>query len=173
MDAQRRNFLRGRFSANKTAVLLPWLKSSREFYSQCSRCMECQSSCPENIIATDDYGYPQINFKYGECVFCGECTKACPASLFVTDLNTRPWKYIASFGNTCLTIQGVSCQSCQDSCESRAIRFRYHVGLSPQPSLTADACTGCGACVSVCPTFAISIQAAAQTSTKKETLNVS
>lgn len=161
MDAQRRNFLRGRFSANNPTVILPWLKSSSDFYAQCSRCMECQASCAENIISKDGYGYPQINFNSGACVFCGECAKACPESLFATDHTTKPWNYIASIGNKCLTRQGVSCQSCQDGCETRAIRFTYQIGLSPQPVLIADACTGCGACISVCPADAISIKPAA------------
>jgi len=173
MDTHRRSFLRGRFSACNNHVILPWLKSDRLFYDRCTRCMECQLSCPENIITTDDYGYPQIEFKRGECVFCGECAKACPQSLFVTDLNSTAWNYIANFNNTCLTLQGVSCQSCQDSCDARAIRFTYHIGLIPQPKLVADDCTGCGACVSVCPTFAISIKPDVQTSTKEEKPNVS
>ncbi len=43
------------------------------------------------------------------------------------------------------------CFSCKDPCLSNAIEF---LGMF-RPSIKADLCTGCGFCVSVCPTQAV------------------
>ncbi|MBD4688740.1 4Fe-4S dicluster domain-containing protein, partial [Xanthomonas citri pv. citri] len=48
-------------------------------------------------------------------------------------------------------------RSCGDGCESRAIRFRPALGGIATLQLDLTACNGCGACLSVCPTSAISI----------------
>jgi ferredoxin-type protein NapF len=64
---------------------------------------------------------------------------------------------VASFSAVCLAMQGVECRSCQDSCETQAIRFRPRLGGIAQPALEAAACNGCGACVVGCPTSAIAI----------------
>lgn len=157
MDVQRRNWLRGRFSSPPTALHLPWLKSAASFYNDCTRCGECQRACPERIIVRGDGGFPEIDFENGECTFCARCTQACPEPLFEFDPGHPPWNYIASIGQSCLAYQGVSCQSCQDSCDVRAIKFSFQVGKTPQPRLNQEQCTGCGACVSVCPVFAISV----------------
>lgn len=157
IDVQRRNWLRGRFSPKPTAIRLPWLKSAASFYDGCTRCGECQKACPERIIVRGDGGFPEIDFKQGECTFCAKCAQACPEPLFELDSARRPWDYIASIDRGCLAYQGVSCQSCQDSCDAGVIKFVSQVGKPAQPQLNRELCTGCGACVAVCPVFAISV----------------
>lgn len=56
----------------------------------------------------------------------------------------------------CLNAQGVVCASCADACPHRAIVIpvRQRAALH----VIADRCDGCGECVSVCPSYAVSLQ---------------
>lgn len=157
MDKQRRNWLRARFNTGDTEIRMPWLKALHDFTDLCTRCGKCISACPESIIVKGDGGFPSIDFRQGECTFCQRCAQVCPESLFVEDLNSKPWNYVANIQNTCLTQQGVMCQSCQDFCEVSAIGFQPRLGAIAQPELNSNDCTGCGACVSSCPVNAISV----------------
>lgn len=71
-------------------------------------------------------------------------------------LSTPEAKPTARIDDGCLTLSGVMCESCADICEQRAIRF-VRRGAIKQPLIDADACSGCGECLSVCPADAISI----------------
>lgn len=62
---------------------------------------------------------------------------------------------LAVIGDSCLSLAGVLCRACEDSCESRAIRFRLMTGGRAAPVIATDDCTGCGACSAVCPTAAV------------------
>jgi ferredoxin-type protein NapF len=62
-----------------------------------------------------------------------------------------------AISEACLARAGVVCQSCGDACPEQAIRFTLRRGGPPLPSLDENRCTGCGACVPVCPVGAISL----------------
>ena len=79
---------------------------------------------------------------------------------------TRRWFLTAGTARTraglaisdaCLARAGVVCQTCGDACPERAIRFALRRGGPPLPGVDEDRCTGCGACVPVCPVSAISL----------------
>ncbi|NOX43558.1 MAG: ferredoxin-type protein NapF [Gammaproteobacteria bacterium] len=154
---QRRNLIRGKFFSHSEDVRLPWLKSAALFYKNCTQCAECIRACPERIVKKADGGYPAIDFKFGECTFCGECAQACPQELFETHINRKSWAFIAKVEQACLTLHQVSCRSCQDSCAYGAIKFELVLGMIPRPEINDQLCTGCGACVAPCPSFAIEI----------------
>jgi ferredoxin-type protein NapF len=63
-----------------------------------------------------------------------------------------------AISDACLARVGVVCQACGDVCPERAIRFALRSGGPPLPILHEDRCTGCGACVPICPVGAISLQ---------------
>lgn len=67
---------------------------------------------------------------------------------------------IARIGAGCVEPKGVTCRRCGDECDARAIAFRPIGGGKAKAVLDADACTGCGACVTVCPAQAITMVAA-------------
>ena len=157
MDIQRRNFLRGRISKRHAVLYLPWTRQDIDFYNTCTQCGNCIRACPEGIISVSDEGFPQLDFKKGGCVFCGDCARACTHSVFKPDLDCQPWHQIISIESDCLTYMGVACQSCQDSCDSNAIKFKYAVGWTPRPVVNTEACTGCGMCVQVCPSNALNV----------------
>ena len=67
----------------------------------------------------------------------------------------------AVIGPECLALNSVVCRSCAERCETRAIRFRLAPGGVAVPLLRTERCNGCGACIPVCPTAAITLQATA------------
>jgi len=158
MDFERRNFFRRKMAKPEANThILPWLNSHDVLYEACNRCDICAKSCPEKIIVKGDGGYPTIDFHKGECTFCAKCASACPEPDIFIQTTSPPWNFIANLGEQCLAKRGVACQSCQDVCETRAIRFVHQLGSTAQAIINLDDCTGCGACVSLCPTKAITI----------------
>jgi len=155
MDMQRRNLIRGNFFSHADDIRLPWLKSVALFYENCTQCYECIHACPESIVKKADGAYPGIDFKSGECTFCGECAQACPQALFEAHKNNIPWTIVANVTPLCLALHQISCRSCQDSCAYGAIKFELAPATIPHPEINDQLCTGCGACVSPCPSFAI------------------
>ncbi|MGL4448865.1 ferredoxin-type protein NapF [Shewanella sp.] len=150
---------RSLFNRRKTpAMRPPWVRDTIEFTDVCTRCAACIDVCETHIIFKGDGGFPEISFKENECTFCTLCAKACPEPVF--DLTqTAPWQHKATILDTCLTYQGICCQSCKDACEPRAIRFTPSIGQVPSPKIDVELCTGCGACVAPCPSQAILLNA--------------
>lgn len=163
VNTARRHFLRGGFgSAGLASIRPPWALPELRFLAACTRCDKCARACPTAIIAHGDGGYPEVSFRTGECTFCGACAAACtPGALSAG----RPaWHLQPALASNCLARRSVLCRACADVCERGAIRFTLR---RPHPSLQIDAsaCNGCGACVRACPVSAISMQAAAATTT--------
>ena len=152
----RTQFLRGQFAGKAGSVRPPWAVAEVEFVEHCNRCGDCLGACPEKIIEKGSGGFPVINFSKGGCLFCGECAQVCHAQVF-SDVSTPPWLLNAEIDKTCLAMRGVECRSCKDHCEIGAIRFRLRVGGAALPILDTLNCTGCGACISVCPESAIEL----------------
>lgn len=148
---------RNLFSRRKSNVQRPpWVNPDIEFTDICTRCDKCIKACETQIIKRGDGGFPEIRFSEAECTFCQQCVTACEEPIF--DLQqAAPWQISASIKDNCLTNSGVWCQSCKDACDERAISFVMAVGQVPKPAIDTNACTGCGACVSPCPSDSITI----------------
>ena len=152
-----------------TAIRPPWAKAEGMFLERCSRCDDCISACPENILIRGDGGYPEVDFKHGECTFCGKCVDHCETKALAFPMTAgKPQKFAAeawnldvSFTASCLSLNAVVCRACGDHCEPQAIRFQLKPGGIAEPHLSQDNCTGCGACASICPVDAILIKPAA------------
>lgn|SRR5690606_5794789 len=149
----RRDFLRGRPSG-VTRVLPPGFLGDR--HESCVGCKQCIDHCPTSIIVIDD-GMPRLDFSQGECTFCGECAAHCPHSdvLFGAP---RQFRHVVQIAAHCLPQNAVDCQACRDYCPTTAIRFRPRLGGPFLPEINEDACTGCGACIGVCPVGAVSVK---------------
>ena len=156
VDISRRNFFRARNVNTTPAIRLPWTADEQLFTQGCTQCGNCISACEENIIIKGDGGFPEINFELGECSFCQACVNSCEELLF-TETNHKPWQVDISIKNNCLTKKQIHCQVCQDACEPQAIHFQYQQASVPQPNISQPDCTGCGACVAICPENAISL----------------
>jgi ferredoxin-type protein NapF len=127
-----------------------------DFLARCTRCDDCIRHCPQGILKRGDGGFPQVDFSHAACTFCGACVEACQAGALRGQAGQPPWLAYARIAAACLAQRQIACQLCRDACEARAIRFRY-LSPIPTPHIEAQACTGCGACVGVCPAQAISV----------------
>ena len=151
----RRAFLRTK--NQNDAVRLPWLKPNLAFTDKCTRCGDCKTACPEHIIQIGEGGFPEIDFSVAECSFCKECVIHCKEDLF--DLTQeKAWDIKANISSSCLNAESVYCRSCAESCEAEALRFNFTTTAFVIPEVVVEDCTGCGACVSVCPARAISVK---------------
>lgn len=161
VDMGRRSLLTGKPPGSSPSLLPPWAVDNPEFYELCTRCHECINACPEHILTLASGGFPTANFTLGECSFCGDCTRACPSgALQIDPQDSKPWRQAPVVNEQCLAKQSVVCRSCGDNCEAEAIQFNLadsHPAL-PSPQIDNNACTGCGACISVCPTQALTMQ---------------
>lgn len=159
VDLARRNLFRGKKASTPPAIRLPWVINEQHFINGCTQCGDCITSCEEKVIVKGSGGFPEVDFSKGECTFCQNCIDVCKQPLFInerTDSHTA-WNLDIQIKSNCLAVNQVVCQSCQDSCETEAISFKYIQSNIPQPQIQLDKCTGCGACVSICPQNSIEL----------------
>jgi ferredoxin-type protein NapF len=143
----RRGFLFGNRRARPDVRYPPGVTA--ESIAACTGCGACAEVCPTSIIFMDA-GRAAVDFSHGECIFCGKCAERCPERVFPPSPANR-FSHAASIGDDCLALNFVDCQSCRDACPEQAIRFQPQRGGPFRPYLDQDACTGCGACLAVCP----------------------
>jgi ferredoxin-type protein NapF len=156
-DLTRRSLLRGQSRASAPQPTPPWALDYDAFIERCTRCGDCLPVCPENIIKKGEGGFPTVDFSNRACTFCGACVDRCQSGALSRAVDP-PWQLKAQIDERCLTHQGVYCQSCRDGCDTRAIEFRLRAGEPvPKPHIDVSRCTGCGECVAVCPTNAVSV----------------
>ncbi|WP_410498601.1 ferredoxin-type protein NapF [Chitinibacter sp. S2-10] len=153
VDLSRRNLLFGRKPPAQAVEVFrpPWAVA--QFTDQCTRCGECLSACPAQIIVSGSGGFPEVDFARGECTFCGECRDSCQPKALNSTAPT--WAIHARIDSSCLAQSGIECRVCGESCTPGAIRFQLQAGKVAQPQLALDLCTGCGACIAPCPSSAI------------------
>ena len=153
----RRQFLRGNVTGRSTALRPPWAIDESDFVTRCDQCSECVTACPSHLIETANDGLPFLNFSKGECDFCNACARACGTGALAwhDDPDQFVWSLAANIESECIAYQGVVCRTCGEHCEAAAIRFVPVVGRGQMPRIELERCTGCGACVSVCPVKAI------------------
>ncbi len=101
VNLSRRSLFRGRLSAPRPEVQLPWSVSWADFVADCTRCGDCLTACPEQILIKGDGGFPTVDFQRGECTFCGECVSACQVPVFRPTTQT-PWTDVAHIEAGCL-----------------------------------------------------------------------
>ncbi len=151
-------FLRGDFKGKKTPLRPPWAITESLFPQICTGCGECVSRCPTHIIKLARANFPVIDFSSGECLFCEQCVAACQPRALLKTRQKTPWPIKASINQSaCITSRGVECRSCYDPCEARAIQMPPRLGGICIPILNTNHCTGCGACFSLCPVQAITM----------------
>lgn len=156
VDLSKRHFFL-RKSAVSSTPRLPWIAHPERFTDLCTRCGKCQEACKQQIIIIGDGGYPQVDFQHSECTFCYQCAAVCPEPIFLPQTEV-PWQAKINISEACLAKKNIECRSCGETCETMAIQFQIQLGKVAQPILYLDDCNGCGACVSICPTSAISIK---------------
>lgn len=158
INQSRRAALFGGGAARLHAIRPPWTDEDR-IADSCTRCGDCIDACPEGVLVAGQGGFPAFDPLQGSgvCTFCRACAEACAAPVF--DLGrTVPWSTRIDIDTaSCLAHAGIHCSSCNDACDDDAIGMKPRIGGPPLPQLADAACTGCGACVGVCPGRAISL----------------
>ena len=153
-QASRRDFLRAGFL--RPEIMRPYgALEAASFEKLCDGCGDCVEACPEGIIVRGEDGKPRLDLSTGECTFCEKCIEACPTGALSPD-GRESWNWVAKVSEGCLSIRGITCRTCEDFCDERAIRFRLATAGRSRPQIDLAACTGCGACSSACPEGAIS-----------------
>jgi ferredoxin-type protein NapF len=155
IDKSKRNlFRRVKTSPFKSFIFPPYYEKKEDFL----KCVECKNkdclvACEEEIIKIENE-MPVLDFFKSGCTFCDECAKAC--QLDVLKIENKKEKIAEMIINSkkCIAWNQTICFSCQDICKESAIIYK---GMF-NPIIDLDKCTGCGFCISVCPTFAIEIK---------------
>ncbi|WP_331376385.1 ferredoxin-type protein NapF [Sinorhizobium chiapasense] len=151
----RRDLLFGRGAPEPERICPPGV--TPESLAACTGCGRCVDACPTHIINLAGER-PSLDFSLGECTFCGDCRSACPEPVFEF-ADVKRFQHVAAIADHCLAKNSVACQSCRDSCPEQAIRFQPRIGGPFLPVVDEDACSGCGACVGICPVGAVQVSA--------------
>jgi len=138
----------------KEGVIRPPYSDENSDFSLCMQCNgSCVTACEENLLFRLQDGSPHLVFSDTGCTFCKKCAEACEIGVLSTQ---KPEKVQANFEidiTKCISWQEVMCFSCKDPCIDNAIKFD---GIF-RPQIIPDLCTGCGFCLSVCPSEAIKV----------------
>jgi len=155
----RMQFLSGDLIGERLPIRPPWAVDEPQFIDRCTRCGDCISACPYDIIREGRGKFPRMDFSLCGCDFCRDCVDACNPAALSYDLQTAPspWNLKAAILGNCLSLNGVICRSCGEACEERAIAFKLELRGVARPLLDNSLCTGCGECFAVCPVKSISI----------------
>ncbi|MBL7003730.1 MAG: ferredoxin-type protein NapF [Gammaproteobacteria bacterium] len=154
----RKSLLSGDIRGKNVPLRPPWAVDESKFDDLCTNCGDCVTVCPVNILSLGRGRLPVVSFVKGECDFCGECESACKANALDKKVITHTWDLIAKIDDHCLALKKITCRTCEDQCDAGAIKFKLKVGGVATPKISADECTGCGACFAPCPANSITIE---------------
>ncbi len=140
----------------RTEIRPPGAISETEFLKKCTRCQDCATACPHEIILFIEHdheplkaGTPLIDPYEDPCQYCEDmpCIAACKPNALVLD-GAPPMGVAKFLEEHCLVAQGQRCDYCYRHCP-KGIK-----AIAPDdrgmPIIDAEACVGCGKCAYYC-----------------------
>lgn len=136
-------------------VVRPPYANEGETFEVCTTCdAPCVNSCDEKILHIDGARRPFLEFSSTGCSDCHQCLEACVPNVLVDSM-----RFISGHAkiamSSCMSHHQTVCFSCKEPCLEDAIVFS---GMF-NPIILGEKCTGCGYCISVCPSGAIEMVA--------------
>ena len=154
---------------HETNVLRPPAAlESVKLYAVCTRCGSCIKACPTRILSEDvrftpGFLTPKVIFADGYCLeTCNRCSVVCPSgaiTLFRVEAKSQILMGLAEIKtNDCLLASLKECDRCRSVCPYNAVEMGSTDNSNLiLPFISNEKCTGCGACMVICPTACISI----------------
>jgi len=157
--------------AEKFPLLIrpPGAGSEQEFLETCLKCGKCIKACPyfalKPVLMANEFdrGTPALRVGEAYCRFCPQlpCVSACPSGALSIKRQNRLRKIgIAEIvAKNCTRNHENDCHACLDKCNEAGYNA---IKVTPQaneaqnhwlPEVIADKCSGCGACLTVCPAY--------------------
>jgi ferredoxin-type protein NapF len=146
---------------NSIVLRPPGALIEEAFLTACNRCGQCVSVCPTKVIVfagveagLAGIGTPRFAPVYNHCTLCGACDRICPTgALALVPLQEMRMGTAIIDKRKCFGwIEGGGL-CFLDICPSKAVYFdSVH-----RAYINEQKCTGCGACVVVCPAMAVHI----------------
>jgi ferredoxin len=134
------------------------------FSGTCVRCGNCAQACPSRIIQPDlgqsgvaGFLTPTLRFDRAYCrEDCHRCNQVCPSGAIARLELAEKQRCAIGLAqvnlDTCFLAYGRECTACIKGCPYEAVVLQTTAGgLSASPRIDLGKCTGCGACVTVCP----------------------
>ncbi|MBI3297208.1 MAG: 4Fe-4S dicluster domain-containing protein [Elusimicrobia bacterium] len=140
-----------------------------DFLSACTKCGDCLTACPHYVLrklgpecGTALLETPVLFPRENPCQLCEgvPCAAACGTGALRKPAQDEMPRLGAARVATarCYSAQGQPCDYCVTACPEKPKAMAVRLGRAAQ--VVRDDCTGCGRCVQICPTEAVSLEAA-------------
>lgn len=136
----------------------PGVVHEDNFLKLCIKCGKCIRACPflalQPVIHANEFdrGTPCLRVGTSFCRFCEgfPCIEACPTGALTKDGNCKKIATAEAIKEKCLRSNGIDCTACEQICARTWKAISYNLHNQP-PTINNRICTGCGACITVCP----------------------
>lgn len=139
------------------------------FLAACTKCSDCVTACPHFVLRKLGpesgpalSGTPALFPRENPCLLCDgvPCAAACGTGALRRPTPGEKPRLGAAVvvESKCYVARGQPCDYCVTACPVRPKAIRADVA-GRAAAVDRDACTGCGRCVQICPTEAVSLEA--------------